>query len=83
MPAHFDAQNDIDCIYALSAGKLVEAILPEVKFCREGACYVGPATVTRLTALGRQLAEKYERGRLRNVQGRNGAGAGDSSSHHS
>jgi hypothetical protein len=61
MPVHFDAHGDIDCVYALSAGKLVEATLPEVEFRRDGACYAGPATVMKLTALGRQLAEKYER----------------------
>lgn len=63
MPATFDAHNDIECIYVLSSGKLVEATLPTVEFRREGPRYAGPATVEKLTTLGRQLAEKYERGR--------------------
>ena len=60
MPVQFDTQGDIDCVYALSAGKLVEATLPAKDFRREGIRYAGPATVVKLTALGCQLAEHFD-----------------------
>ena len=61
MPAHFGTHHEIDCICALAAGKLIEATLPEVELHREGPRYAGPATVVKLTTLGRQLAETHAR----------------------
>lgn len=61
MPAQFGAHHEIDCICALAAGKLIEATLPAVELHREGPRYAGPATVVKLTSLGRQLAETYQR----------------------
>ncbi len=59
LPLVFTDHKVIDDILALSSCKLVEATLPNPGFCASEARYNGPIVVTRLTPLGRSVAERY------------------------
>jgi hypothetical protein len=74
----FTDHKEIVDVLALSSGKLVEATLPDLEFCASEARYSGPAVVTRLTPLGRSVAERYSqlqsRGPLRQSSEESGMG---------
>lgn len=59
LPMEFHDPEDIDSLQALSSSKLIEVRFPELVRGRDGYRYDGPATVLKLTVLGRAVAARY------------------------